>query len=111
MTCVFPDVLDNLTGSDANYEMVTSQTLAPLKLVWSGATKLRVYIFYHSELKGFSVWTGCETISQYGRGVGDRFTAQIIAEKAKEDFIAMFESLGEDCEVKIMPDYTKEQIV
>ena len=57
MTCVFPDVLENLTGSDANYEMVSSSTLAKLRLVWSGATKLRVYIFFHSELQGFSVWT------------------------------------------------------
>ena len=38
MTCVFPDVLDNLTGSDANYEMVTLSTIASLKLVWSAAT-------------------------------------------------------------------------
>ena len=57
MTCVFPDVLENLTGSDANYEMVSSSTLAKLRLVWSGATKLRVYIFFQTELQGFSVWT------------------------------------------------------
>ena len=100
MTCVFPDVLDNLTGSDANYEMVTSSTLAKLRLVWSGATKLLVYIFFHSELQGFSVCTDKEGKS-----------AQFIAEEAKDDFISLFKSLGEDFEVKIMPDYTKEQIV
>ena len=61
LTCVFPDVLDNLTGSDANYEMVTSSSLAKLRLVWSSATKLRVYIFFHSELKGFEVWTRYDT--------------------------------------------------
>ena len=74
-TCVFPDVLDNLTGSDANYEMVSSSTLATLRLVWSGATKVRVYIFFHSELQGFSVWTGCETVDEDGKGVGERFSA------------------------------------
>ena len=63
-----PDALDDLTGSDANYEMVSSSTLAKLRLVWSGATKLRVYIFFHSELQGFSVWTG----TQDGEEEGER---------------------------------------
>ena len=105
MTCVFPDVLDNLTGSDANYEMVSSSTLAKLRLVWSGATKLRVYIFFHSELVGFSVWTG----TQNGYLKGERCTAQIMSEKAKEAFIAAKLCLEED--VKILADYTKEQII
>ena len=104
-TCIFPDVLDNLTGSDANYEMVTSSTLARLRLVWSSATKLRVYIFYHSELQGFSVWTG----TQDAWYEGERFTAQIMSEKAKEAFIATKLCLEED--VKTLADYTKEQII
>ena len=95
MSCVFPNVIDSLTGSDANYELVTSSTITPLKLVWTGATKLRVFIFYHSELEGFFVW------------ISKGKSAQIIAEEAKADFIATFESLGEEVEVIILPNYTK----
>ena len=90
MTCVFPNVIESLTGSDANYELVTSSTISPLKLFWSGATKLIIVIFYQSKLQGLYDWTGTEN----GERKGERFSAQIIANKVKEAFVEMGESLS-----------------
>ena len=62
MTCTFPDVLENLEGSDNNFEMVTSSTLKPLKMFYEHnvARILRGYVFVQESLEGVGDWEGAE---------------------------------------------------
>ena len=54
MTAVIPDMLDQLTGQDNNFEMVLSSALQPLKLFYTHnfATKTIGLVFINTELQG-----------------------------------------------------------
>lgn len=54
MTCEFPDILDHLQGQDANFEMVTSNTIQTLKLSYQHNIigKTLAVIFVATELEG-----------------------------------------------------------
>ena len=59
MTCQFSNVLDALQGTDVNFEIVKSQTVRPLKLLYvhNKAQILKAYIFAQSELQNFAEYT------------------------------------------------------
>merc|ERR1719232_2110345 len=60
LTCELDDVLDELSGTDVNFEIIKSQTARPLKLcyVHNKCDEIWGFIFVQTELKGFEEWTG-----------------------------------------------------
>ena len=63
MTCQLSEVLDSLSGTDVNFEIVKSQTARPLKLFYAfnNAGTLKAYIFVQTELEGFEEYAGVFT--------------------------------------------------
>ena len=51
---VFPEILDYLKGKDANFEMISSNTLQQMRLIYklNVITRTLARIFVHTECKG-----------------------------------------------------------
>ena len=98
MTCLFPDCVEILKGSDVNFELVTSSTLRSLRLLYdyNFATKFKAVIFVHTELQGFKKWT-------------TGLSAMEAAEQAKRDLVAT--KLFTEENVTICVDFNKKQLV
>ena len=62
LTCVFPNAIDSLKGSDVNFELVTSSTCRPLRLFYSyNLVHERKFVtFVQTHLKGVGAWSGTE---------------------------------------------------
>ena len=58
LTCMLDDVLDQLSGTDVNFEIIKSQTARPLKLcyVHNKCDEIWGFIFVQTQLKGFAEW-------------------------------------------------------
>ena len=84
-TCEFPDVLESLTGTDVNFELVTSATLRPLKLFYEHnvARVLRGYVFVQEHLDDVGEWEGTE-ISIIGSSEGEVVKARPLGEKVRD---------------------------
>ena len=62
---LFPYCFDDLKGADANFEMVSSNTMQPVRLIYSyniASTKI-AHIFVHTNLKNMS-YQGAEERAQ-----------------------------------------------
>ena len=82
MTCTFPDVLENMKGKDATFELVTSSTIRPCRLFYSHnvITEKIAFIIIQTHLKGLLQWEGALKSDEQGFGIGDRVPAIEIAE-------------------------------
>ena len=111
MTCIFPDVLENLEGSDNNFEMVTSSTLKPLKMffVHNVARVLRGYIFLQEGLEGFADWEGTEFCKNSGNRIGEPLSARALGEKVRENL--MDSETTNIPEVELLINKTKAEII
>ena len=111
MTCIFPDVLENLQGSDNNFEMVTSSTLKPLKMfyVHNVARVLRGYVFVQESLEGVGDWEGTELCYQNGSRIGEPIKARALGEKVRENL--MDSGTTNIPEVELLVNKTKAEIV
>ena len=58
MTLTFPELLEGITGTDNNFELVSSSTTRPVKLMYTFnlVSKLLGYVFAWSYLKGLGDW-------------------------------------------------------
>ena len=111
MTCIFPDVLENLQGSDNNFELVTSSTLKPLKMfyVHNVARVLRGYVFVQESLEGVGDWEGTELCYQYGARIGEPIKARDLGKKVRENL--MDSGTTNIPEVELLVNKTKAEIV
>ena len=112
MTCIFPDVLENLEGSDNNFEIVTSSTLKPLKMFYEHnvARILRGYVFVQESLEGVGDWEGtelCELI--HGVRIGEPLSARALGEKVRDNL--MDTETTNIPEVQLLINKTKAEIV
>ena len=66
-TCDLDDVLDALSGTDVNFEIIKSQTARPLKIcyVHNKCDEIWGFIFVQTQLKGFEEWKKNEYDEDY----------------------------------------------
>ena len=62
MTLTFPEFLEGIKGTDNNFELVSSSTTRPVKLIYTFnlVSKLLGYVFVWNYLKGLGDWKGTE---------------------------------------------------
>ena len=62
MTLTFPEFLEGIKGTDNNFELVSSSTTRPVKLmyIFNLVSKLLGYVFAWTYLKGLGDWKGRE---------------------------------------------------
>ena len=55
MVCMLSDVLDGLTATDVNFEIISSQTAKPLLMFYNHnmVQELKAYVIIQSHLNGF----------------------------------------------------------
>ena len=101
MTCLFPDCMESLKGSDVNFELVTSSSLRSLRLLYdyNFATEFQAVIFVHTELKG----------SRKKRITRKGLSAMEAAKQAKRDLVAT--KIFTEENVTICVDLNKKQLV
>ena len=60
MTLTFPEFLEGIKGTDTNFELVSSSTTRPVKLIYTFnlVSKLLGYVFAWDYLKGLGDWEG-----------------------------------------------------
>ena len=81
MTLTFPEVLEGINGSDANFELISSATTRPIKLIYTFnlVSKLLGYVFVWTHLKNFTDWSGAEDGAR-----GDHLSATDLGKRAQQ---------------------------
>ena len=100
MTCLFLDAMELMQGSDVNFELVSSSSIRPLRLLYeyNFSTESQCIIIVHTQMDGL-----LEYIERDGQ------TAMEIAKQAKKDLVDSKIVSSEN--VVILVDLNKEQIV
>ena len=62
MSLTFPEFLEGIKGTDTNFELVSSSTTRPVKLMYTHnlVSRLLGYVFAWNQLDGFHEWKGKE---------------------------------------------------